>query len=155
MFRKGESATYLKTYVPGESFGELALLYNAPRAASITSKSDSTCFVLDRDTFNNIVKDAAAKKRELYENFLQSVELLKDMDSYERSKIGDAIKSVTYKAGSLVVKEGDDGDDFFMVEEGKLQALKIKSPGEEPVVVKDYAVGDYFGELALLKNCPR
>ncbi len=77
------------------------------------------------------------------------------MDSYERSKIGDAIKSVNYKAGSLVVKEGDNGDDFFMVEEGKLQALKIKSPGEQPVVVKDYGVGDYFGELALLKNCPR
>jgi cAMP-dependent protein kinase regulator len=60
----------LKTYVPGEAFGELALLYNAPRAASIVSKTDSVCYILDRDTFNNIVKDAAAKKREMYENFL-------------------------------------------------------------------------------------
>jgi cAMP-dependent protein kinase regulator len=40
------------------------------------------------------------------------------MDSYERSKIADAIKSVDFKAGDFVVKEGDSGDEFFMVEEG-------------------------------------
>ena len=51
------------------------------------------------------------------------------------------------------MKEGDDGDDFFMVEEGKLKALKLNE-GKE-ISVKDYGVGDYFGELALLKNCPR
>ena len=49
----------LKTYVPGEGFGELALLYNAPRAATITAISESVCWRLDRDTFNHIVKDAA------------------------------------------------------------------------------------------------
>lgn len=47
---------HLKVYQPGESFGELALLYNAPRAASIKAKSDSVLFALDRDTFNHIVK---------------------------------------------------------------------------------------------------
>ena len=50
----------LKSYEPGEAFGELALLYNAPRAATIKAKTDCFLWVLDRSTFNHIVKDAAA-----------------------------------------------------------------------------------------------
>jgi cAMP-dependent protein kinase regulator len=69
-FNAEEGPKYLKTYQPGEAFGELALLYNAPRAATITAKSDCTLFALDRDCFNHIVKDAAAKKREKFENLL-------------------------------------------------------------------------------------
>jgi cAMP-dependent protein kinase regulator len=70
VFAGNSEPTFLKEYKPGEGFGELALLYNAPRAATITSKNDYVCWKLDRDTFNNIVKDAAAKKREKYDNFL-------------------------------------------------------------------------------------
>ncbi len=66
----------MKTYHPGEAFGELALLYNAPRAATIIAKSDATLFSLDRECFNHIVKDAAAKRRERFEATLESVELL-------------------------------------------------------------------------------
>lgn len=60
----------MKEYNPGEAFGELALLYNCPRAATITAKTDSVLWSLDRKTFNYIVKDAAAKKREKFEEFL-------------------------------------------------------------------------------------
>ena len=67
---------HLKDYVPGEGFGELALLYNAPRAATITATAESTLMKLDRGTFNHIVKDAAQKKREKYDNFLQTVSIL-------------------------------------------------------------------------------
>jgi cAMP-dependent protein kinase regulator len=66
----------LKTFVPGDVFGELALLYNAPRAATITAKTKSHLWVLDRNTFNFIVKDAASRKREKYEEFLKSVSIL-------------------------------------------------------------------------------
>ena len=59
VFPGNTEATFLKTYVPGEGFGELALLYNAPRAATITAREDSTVWRLDRDTFNNIVKESA------------------------------------------------------------------------------------------------
>ena len=50
---------FLKIYEPGEAFGELALLYNAPRAASIKAKTDCLLWALDRNTFNHIVKDAS------------------------------------------------------------------------------------------------
>ena len=75
-FSDSEQPKYLKTYVPGEAFGELALLYNAPRAATIKAKSDSHLWVLDRNTFNFIVKDSAQRKRDKYENFLKTVPLL-------------------------------------------------------------------------------
>jgi cAMP-dependent protein kinase regulator len=55
--------TFLKNYLAGDTFGELALLYNAPRAASIKAETPSQVWVLDRNTFNYIVKAASQKKR--------------------------------------------------------------------------------------------
>ena len=104
-FKKGEDAKFLKTYQPGESFGELALLYNAPRAATIKAKTDSVLFELDRECFNHIVKEAAMKKREKYDNFLQSVEIFSTMDPYERGQIADALKPVKFVKGDYVVKQ--------------------------------------------------
>ena len=78
-FKKNEEDTHLKGYHPGETFEEIALLYNTPIAATMIAKTDCTLFSLDRETFNHIVKDAASKKREKYEKLLGKVELLHDM----------------------------------------------------------------------------
>lgn len=140
---------FLKTYEPGEAFGELALLYNAPRAATIVSKTDGSLIELDRNTFNNIVKEASIRKREKYEDFLSSVPILSSMDTYERAKVADAIKELNASKGEEIIKEGEDGNLFFLIIEGEAEATK------EGKLLMSYKSGDYFGELALLKNAPR
>lgn len=91
--------TFLKEYQPGESFGELALLYNAPRAATIVCKTDATLWSLERNTFNAIIKTAVQKKREKYDDFLENVEILKCMEKYERTKLADAFKEEWFEPG--------------------------------------------------------
>jgi cAMP-dependent protein kinase regulator len=104
-FTVGGENKFLKTYHPGESFGELALLYNAPRAASIVSKTKSILWALDRETFNNIVKESARKMREQYETFLKSCEVFSSVDTYELGQICDALKPCYFKEGDFVIKE--------------------------------------------------
>jgi len=55
--------TYLKSYQQGELFGELALMYNAPRAATIKCSEAGKLYKLDRRTFSLITKSAAFRKR--------------------------------------------------------------------------------------------
>lgn len=147
----GESKM-LKEYKPGDVFGELALLYNAPRAATIEATSDILLWALDRNTFNHIVKDASQKKREKYENFLQTVPILQSMDHYERSKLADVIKESKYDKGHSIIKQGDLGEVFYILVEGEAKATL---DGDESKAVMEYKAGDYFGELALLRGEPR
>merc|ERR1712037_810439 len=97
----------VKTCNQGDVFGELALLYNCPRAATCVAKETLVAWQLDRESFNNIVKDAAVKRREKYDLFLQSVTLLKSVDAYERSQIADALKPEIYNKGDCIVKQDD------------------------------------------------
>lgn len=139
----------VKTCEAGDAFGELALLYNCPRAASVDAQEKCILWQLDRDTFNNIVKEAAQKKRQRYDAFLAKVPLLANMDAYERSQLADALKTESFNDGGVICKQGDVGNKFYIIEEGEAIATK----GGQQVMA--YVAGDYFGELALLRNQPR
>nr|POE56229.1 camp-dependent protein kinase regulatory subunit [Quercus suber] len=136
---------------PGTSFGELALMYNAPRAATVVSTEPSILWCLDRMTFRRILMDSAFQRRRMYESFLEEVELLASLTTYERSKIADALETTKYPAGSFIIREGDVGDKFYILESGEAEALKRGTDS----AVKNYKKGDYFGELALLDDKPR
>ena len=66
---------FLKKYTYGDSFGELALLYNAPRAATIVCSKGGILYQLDRQTFSHIVKSAATKKRESHQKVLDKIDV--------------------------------------------------------------------------------
>lgn len=112
-------------------------------------------WVLDRDTFNHIVKDSSRKRREKYENFLQKVKILENMEPYERSVLSDAFVEEKYVAGDHIIRQGEEGHKFYLIEEGEAIATIAFNASEEFKEVAHYKAGDYFGERALLKNEPR
>lgn len=135
----------------GSSFGELALMYNAPRAASVVSAGPAILWQLDRITFRRILMDSAFQRRRMYETFLDSVPLLSALTPYERSKVADALETVKYPANTEIIREGDVGAHFYILESGEAAVFKRGDDNK----LKTYKKGDYFGELALLDDKPR
>ncbi|VEU21354.1 DEKNAAC102794 [Brettanomyces naardenensis] len=139
----------VNTSSDGSSFGELALMYNAPRAATVIAKTDCILWALDRMTFRRILLERTSKKRSLYDSFLKEVPVLKSLSSYERSKLADALNTESYQIGQNVVTQGAEGENFYFIEDGDADVIK------DDKVVQHLRKGDYFGELALLYDSPR
>ncbi|KAF9247157.1 cyclic nucleotide-binding-like protein [Melanogaster broomeanus] len=143
---------------PGSSFGELALMYGHPRAATVQAMEPSTVWALDRTTFRTIILKSAHRRRTMYEQFLSTAPLLSSLEPGERSKIADALVSKVYPDGEAVVRQGEMGDTFFFVEEGEAIVTKTQQCDEEEwreITVGRLKKGDYFGELSLLRLEPR
>lgn len=142
----------ITTISPGGSFGELALMYNAPRAATVVSAGKGgLLWALDRITFRRILMTSAFEKRKMYEGFLEEVPLLASLKPYERAKIADALETVKFSDGKNIITEGEPGDAFYLLESGEATAWKANV--DHPL--KQYSRGDFFGELALLDDKPR
>ena len=136
-------------YADGSDFGELALMYNAPRAATVKTTSKCELWRLDQNSFKVIVMGSAMKKREKYNEFLSNVPIFKEMEATERNTLADALKEKEFKKGEVVVTQGEPGDEFFIIAEG---VVNVHVNGE---CIGDLNEGKYFGEIALLTPKPR
>lgn len=64
------------TIQDGGSFGELALIYGTPRAATVRAKTDVKLWGIDRDSYRRILMGSTIRKRKMYEEFLSRVSIL-------------------------------------------------------------------------------
>jgi cAMP-dependent protein kinase regulator len=75
----------------GGSFGELALIYGTPRAATVkAANTDVKLWGIDRDSYRRILMGSTMRKRKLYEEFLSKVSILgeQQMSPSALSKMG-------------------------------------------------------------------
>ncbi|EFA06381.2 cAMP-dependent protein kinase type II regulatory subunit isoform X1 [Tribolium castaneum] len=150
----GGEQKHIHTYENSGSFGELALLYNMPRAATIKAQTDGSLWAMDRQTFRRILLKSAFKKRKMYETLIESVPMLKTLQPYERMNLADALVPKTYQSGDRIIKQGDAADGMYFVEDGTVIISVLDDSGKE-VEINRLGKGGYFGELALVTHRPR
>ncbi|GAB4820005.1 hypothetical protein N2152v2_007051 [Parachlorella kessleri] len=134
------------TYQPGSGFGELALLYSAPRAASVRATTDCRLWVMERQVYNAIkrtyMEQLAKEKRVL----LERVPLLAMLASEHKQTVAEAMEMVEYKAGEVIFRQGEMGEKFYVVKEG---TVCLSRNGKE---ISRLADGHFFGERALIRE---
>ena len=141
------------TFNDSGSFGELALMYNCPRNATIIAQSEGILWALDQAVFRRIVVGAAARKRRSYESLLEGVPMLSELTEYERANLADALESTSFDNNECIIQQGDSADCMYFVEDGFVRI--VLGRGAESKEISVLKKGDYFGEMALVMNQPR
>lgn len=146
--RDGQS---LDVTAPHSSFGELALLFNAPRAATVTACSDAILWVIHRSTFRQAIASSNARMRRELAQKLSRVEILQSLSHHQLEHLADVVTPRNIEKGAVVIRKGETGHTLYLIDEGEFSFSDIDGV-EEPIVK---GPGDVFGERALLTGDTR
>lgn len=137
----------------GGSFGELALLYLAPRAATLVAKSTSVVWVVDRVHFKGILACKAERQHAENLKHLEQVGLLQPLKAQEKEQLAKALTEMVFKMDETVFQQGERGDVLYILVEGEVTV--VKDGQEEATIQAGPGQGVVFGERALLSGEPR
>jgi CRP-like cAMP-binding protein/serine/threonine protein kinase len=139
------------TYDRAGCFGELALIYNCPRAASVIATTTCTMWKLTLRTFRTILASQSSEVNDKRVEFLKKCLFLDPLTTEQIGKVAVALSSVEFNDNDIIVKQDDEGDTFYIIEDGAVKCTQRKADGREVELVT-LRSGDYFGEMALMLN---
>ena len=138
----------------GNSFGELALLYTCPRAATVQALEPTVLFRVDQTTFRYILQSQTRKGVSDKVDLLLKIPFLRDLPDEDIAQLTNVMTPHKFSQGEYLMRKGDAADNFYIVQEGTLVATNI---GLGEAKYEDVAInpGDYVGERALVTGDPR
>mmetsp|Transcript_4816 Transcript_4816/g.16791 ORF Transcript_4816/g.16791 Transcript_4816/m.16791 type:complete len:1045 (+) Transcript_4816:248-3382(+) len=137
------------------AFGELALMYNKPRAANVRACQPGVLWALDRRAFKSVLHRSDSQT---LIKVLRSVEVLQSLNSGQIQRLSDVLSEASYEKGQYILRQGDNGDHFYIIQDGEVKCTVRKDPNnmnEAPREVLRLGPHQYFGERALLSNSKR
>ncbi|XP_059221363.1 cGMP-dependent protein kinase, isozyme 2 forms cD5/T2 isoform X2 [Stomoxys calcitrans] len=140
---------YLSTLSGAKVLGELAILYNCQRTATITAITECKLWAIERQCFQTIMMRTGLIRQAEYTDFLKSVPIFKNLQEDTLIKISDVLEETHYQQGDYIVRQGARGDTFFIISKGQVK-VTIKQPNtQEEKFIRILTKGDFFGEKAL------
>ncbi|KAL7748561.1 hypothetical protein RI367_005972 [Sorochytrium milnesiophthora] len=110
---------------PGDSFGELALLRNSQRTASIACTMRSTFFRVDKDDFLEVLKSTAEEELTGKLAFFRTLPLLDDVPKAQLARLAEVGVRKEFGPNALVVREYEQLYAFSFVLSGSLRVVRL------------------------------
>uniref|UniRef100_A0A8D0CHZ6 cGMP-dependent protein kinase n=1 Tax=Scleropages formosus TaxID=113540 RepID=A0A8D0CHZ6_SCLFO len=139
----------LCTMGPGKLFGELAILYNCTRTATVKTITNVKLWAIDRQCFQTIMMRTGLIKHAEYMELLKSIPTFQDLPEEILSKLADVLEETHYESGEYIVRQGARGDTFYIIGKGKVNVSREELDSEDHVYLHTLGKGDWFGEKAL------
>jgi CRP-like cAMP-binding protein len=159
---RGDETEELARLRDGSFFGEIALLSDAPRMASVETTKPSLFLEMTRETLAEIIEShpsaAGVLERFYRERFLANLVrsnplIFQPLSDDEKRDIFERFQSVTVEPGTVLLQKGEMGQGLYLILRGACDVLDAAPDGrlfELPTLHE----GDFFGEMSLLLNAP-
>lgn len=157
---EGEDGISLRVNLlgPGQFFGEAALISDKPRNATIVAHTPVQALSIKRRDFDELVRNRLDSSKSAHNQvrnqwILRSMPLFDELEAIDLDFLAALLKTEKFAPGEVVIREGDVGDRFYIVESGELVVThNVNGITSE---LSNRRAGDYFGEIALLEKRPR
>lgn len=142
----------------GAFFGEMALLAQAPRTASVLAVEETVLFEVSRAVLGEVIDSFPSVqgimmrfyRQRLLANLMAISPIFKPLDANQRRALIERFKSREVQAKETLLEEGQAGDGLYLLLSGKVEV--VKKDGNKRTVVAHLKEGDVFGEHSLLTN---
>eukprot|EP01147_Barroeca_monosierra_P010619 gene10619-2741_t len=129
----------------GTVFGELALLYDCKRTATVTAKCKANVYAIDRQTFKIVTRQARQAELTRLVTLLKQMPLLEGLSIDYIRTLAELTKEAMFISGTTIVEEGRPGDAFYLIIRGTVTVWQNKAK------IRTLTKGEHFGEGALLE----
>ena len=133
----------------GDWFGEMALMNDAARSATITVSGSLECLEITRGAFDEHVFGAIERPHSQTELLLTQVPLLSSLQPEQRSQLAANVEVEKFKEGDVIMRQHAPGECMYVIERG------TASVSIEMTIIAELEEGQFFGEQALLNDAPR
>lgn len=148
-----DGTKHVGSFASGRSFGELALLYDAPRSATCKARDECVLWKVDQASFRYLLAKNAQSEDQKNIEILSCIPLFSNLPKPMIIKFSNAMSKKKFKTGDRIVKKGDIGETFYLIEEGKVKVHDIGNLAED--ISHIIGPSECFGERALLTGEPR
>ena len=151
----------LATLGKGVCLGELALMTDGRRTASVIAKGEVSAFYITQSIFKEYMEGSmqedarGAQQHILQHEILEKVPCFKSLVEEDRKKALEVMRPQHFAQGDYIVRQGEEGDTFFIILTGKVRCTVNDSGvmgGERTVAV--LGANEFVEKLALLEDVP-